>query len=125
MHPSSRDSVDDNSPAALVFPPSCVYWCCRALAEDLPAEECPAGWWDVEADVGLLVGLYRHGLNAYEEVRRDPDLVAAFQVGLGRICRLGSNLLLLAATALPSNPQQGAVSTHSLLLCQHCLWLLL
>lgn len=28
------------------------------------------------------MGLYRHGLNAYEEVRRDPDLVAAFQVGL-------------------------------------------
>jgi hypothetical protein len=55
----------------------------RTLAEDLPAEERPAGWWDVEADVGLLVGLYRHGLNAYEEVRRDPELVAAFQVGFG------------------------------------------
>lgn len=68
--------------------------CCRALAEDLPAEESPAGWWDVEADVGLLVGLYRHGLHAYEEVRRDPELVAAFQVGLwggrgGHICRMG------------------------------------
>jgi hypothetical protein len=30
--------------------------------------------------VGLLVGLWRHGFNHYDEIRRDPDLVTAFQV---------------------------------------------
>jgi hypothetical protein len=33
--------------------------------------------------VGLLVGLWRHGFNHYQEIRRDPDLVIAFQVCVG------------------------------------------
>lgn len=44
----------------------------------------PASWWDVEADVGLLAGLHRHGYNAFDEIRKDPELAAAFQVGEGR-----------------------------------------
>ena len=35
--------------------------CCRALAEELPREQAPASWWDVEADVGLLVGMNNDG----------------------------------------------------------------
>lgn len=47
---------------------------------DLPASDAPAPWWDVEADVGLLAGLYKHGFNRFEEIRRDPELVGSFQV---------------------------------------------
>jgi hypothetical protein len=54
--------------------------CCRALAEELPREEAPASWWDVEADVGLLVGMNKHGLHNFEEIRQDPAMVEAFQV---------------------------------------------
>ncbi len=44
------------------------------------AEPLPAPWWDVEADVGLIVGLQRHGYGNFEAIRRDVELEAAFQV---------------------------------------------
>lgn len=67
----------------------CAVSCCthRALlaeeAGGLSDLQPPAAWWDGEADIALLVGLHRHGLTAFEEVRRDPELVGAFQVGGG------------------------------------------
>jgi hypothetical protein len=40
--------------------------------------------------VGLLVGLNKHGFNCFDEIRRDTDMMAAFQVGrLGRGWVLG------------------------------------
>jgi hypothetical protein len=50
--------------------------CCATSGTGPP----PAPWWDVEADVGLLVGLWRHGVSAFDAVRRDPNLAPAFQV---------------------------------------------
>jgi len=52
----------------------------RTLVADLPPADAPVSWWDVEADVGLLAGIYKHGYNNFEEIRRDPDMVLAFQV---------------------------------------------
>jgi hypothetical protein len=52
------------------------------IAAALPAAAAPASWWDVECDVALMVGMHRHGYANYEAVRQDPDLTAAFQVGL-------------------------------------------
>lgn len=52
----------------------------RQLAAGLPASEAPAAWWDVEADVALLVGASRHGFGNYEAIRRDLELEPAFQV---------------------------------------------
>lgn len=53
---------------------------CRSLCEGLPASDAPARWWDVECDVGLLVGLNKHGFNCFDDIRRDTDMTAAFQV---------------------------------------------
>eukprot|EP00877_Chromochloris_zofingiensis_P005343 jgi/Chrzof1/1480/Cz10g09130.t1 len=45
------------------------------------ADSCPpAVWWNTEADLALLAGVYRHGYANYEAVRRDPDYADAFQV---------------------------------------------
>lgn len=52
----------------------------RALATKLPASALPAAWWDVEADVAVMVGVHRHGYNNYESIRKDPALQKAFQV---------------------------------------------
>jgi hypothetical protein len=53
----------------------------RALVHHgLPPETAPAPWWDVDADVALLVGLHKHGFNNYEAIRKDEELEPAFQV---------------------------------------------
>jgi hypothetical protein len=66
----------------------------RSLAEGLPASDAPAGWWDIECDVGLLAGLNKHGFNCFEEIRRDTDFIAAFQVGAnGQHPREGGGVL--------------------------------
>ncbi|KAF8057733.1 hypothetical protein HT031_005917 [Scenedesmus sp. PABB004] len=51
----------------------------RALVATLPPESAPAPWWDVEADVALLVGLHRHGFANYDAVRRDASLDVGLQ----------------------------------------------
>eukprot|EP00878_Enallax_costatus_P014263 GHUV01014918.1.p1 GENE.GHUV01014918.1~~GHUV01014918.1.p1 ORF type:complete len:324 (+),score=65.71 GHUV01014918.1:3406-4377(+) len=52
----------------------------RVLVHTLPASAAPAVWWDVEADVALMVGVHRHGYNNFETIRKDPVLQAGFQV---------------------------------------------
>ena len=37
-------------------------------------EKKPAPWWNVEADISLLVGTYKHGYKRYIEMRLDPSL---------------------------------------------------
>lgn len=55
----------------------------RALSQAaLPACVAPAPWWDVEADVALMVGMHRHGYANYEAIRKDAALERALQVGL-------------------------------------------
>jgi chromodomain-helicase-DNA-binding protein 7 len=34
---------------------------------------CP--WWDFDCDRHLLIGVFRHGMGRYDQLRKDPDLV--------------------------------------------------
>lgn len=54
----------------------------RALVQTLPASTAPAAWWDVEADVALMVGVHRHGYNNFDTIKKDPVLQSGFQVRL-------------------------------------------
>ncbi|KIY98150.1 hypothetical protein MNEG_9811 [Monoraphidium neglectum] len=53
----------------------------RAVLEAAPPKLCPppAPWWGVDADLALLVGVWRHGYGAYGAIRADPELAHAFQ----------------------------------------------
>jgi hypothetical protein len=41
----------------------------------------PVAWWGAEADLGLLLGVYRHGYSNYRAVKEDEHLARAFKVG--------------------------------------------
>jgi len=81
----------------------------RALVrQGLPPETAPAPWWEVDADVALLVGLHKHGFNNYEAIRKDEELEPSFQV------RVQSGVFGCPARAvplcrLPCNPVQVAL----------------
>jgi len=40
----------------------------------------PVPWWGAEADLGLLLGVYRHGYSNYRAVKEDEHLARAFKV---------------------------------------------
>lgn len=41
----------------------------------------PTPWWDTDADRSLLVGTYKHGYEAYSNMRNDPALSFLARVG--------------------------------------------
>jgi superfamily II DNA/RNA helicase len=39
---------------------------------------CP--WWDFDCDRHLLIGVFRHGMGRYDQLRKDPDLVFCHKI---------------------------------------------
>lgn len=73
----------------------------RALVQMLPASTAPAAWWDVEADVALMVGVHRHGYTNFETIRKDPVLQAGFQVRVfisNSCCQRDCNISVISIT---------------------------
>merc|ERR1712141_554720 len=54
-------------------------------------------WWDAEADKNLLIGTYRHGYEAYDMMRVDPQLMFL------KICGPPDEDEMIAAQAKPMN----------------------
>jgi hypothetical protein len=52
----------------------------RAMLRELPEGHAPAAWWTPEADLALLLGVYRHGYSNYDAIRSDPALLQGFEV---------------------------------------------
>ena len=58
--------------------------CFKAITAAIAAikdTSSPADWWDVNADLALIAGIYRHGYGSYEAVRLDPTFAWAFKDG--------------------------------------------
>ncbi|TSZ40535.1 Chromodomain-helicase-DNA-binding protein 6 [Bagarius yarrelli] len=50
--------------------------------------EIPSGWWDVDADKSLLIGVHKHGYERYNAMRADPQLCFLERVGMPDVVAL-------------------------------------